>query len=253
MSCNNINPITGGSTVSDVPFYLAVQQGQVSGYSSINKFGYNENVPTSWEVIAISSINFTYPSSAGTATVVSDDVNDTSAGTGARTVRIQGLDGDYNFQEETITMNGTTGVTSSNTFLRLNRMEVMTAGSSGSMEGTITADVGGNELSRMEADYDNQSLQANYTIPAGKTAYLTRIQITSAKDNKEAFVGFFTRELGSLFKVKQLVEVYRNNVVVDFTAPLVIPEKTDIELRGKNANSGQISIGGSFDLILVDN
>ena len=150
MSCNNINAITGGSTVSDVPFYLAVQQGQVSGYSSINKFGYNENVPTSWEVIAVSSTNFTYPSSAGTATVVSDDANDTSAGTGARTVRIQGLDGDYNFQEETITMNGTTGVTSSNTFLRLNRMEVMTAGSSGSMEGTITADVGGNELSRME-------------------------------------------------------------------------------------------------------
>ena len=69
---------------------------------------------------------------------------------------------------------------------------------------------------------------------------MTRIQITSAKDNKEAFVGFFTRELGSLFKIKQLVEVYRNNVVIDLTAPLVIPEKTDIELRGKNANSGQV-------------
>ena len=36
MSCNNVNPITGGSTVDDIPFYLAVQQGKVPGYSMIN-------------------------------------------------------------------------------------------------------------------------------------------------------------------------------------------------------------------------
>ena len=33
--CNNVNPITGGSTVDDIPFYLAVQQGKVPGYSMI--------------------------------------------------------------------------------------------------------------------------------------------------------------------------------------------------------------------------
>ena len=41
--CNNVNPITGGSTVDDIPFYLAVQQGKVPGYSMINKFGYNSD------------------------------------------------------------------------------------------------------------------------------------------------------------------------------------------------------------------
>ena len=44
MSCNNVNPITGGSTVDDIPFYLAVQQGKVPGYSMINKFGYNSSI-----------------------------------------------------------------------------------------------------------------------------------------------------------------------------------------------------------------
>jgi len=245
--------ITYYPEVKNVPFYLEVAQGNISGYSSVNKFGFNDQVPTDWEVIALGSANFTYPTSAGTVTVVSDDADDTSAGTGARTIKIQGLDGNYDFQEETITMNGTTNVTSTNTFLRVNRMEVLTAGSSNGMEGTITATVGGNEQSRMEAEYDNQTLQANYTIPAGKTGYLTRIQATSTKDNKAAFVGLFTRELNSVFKIKQLFEIYRNNVVVDFTVPLVIPEKTDIELRGKNDASGQVSIGGTFDLILKDN
>ena len=50
MSCNNVNPITGGSTVDDIPFYLAVQQGKVPGYSMINKFGYNSSIGSGWSI-----------------------------------------------------------------------------------------------------------------------------------------------------------------------------------------------------------
>jgi len=235
---------------NNIPFGLAVQRGNITNFSSVNKFGFNNLVPTSFEVIALGSANFTYPTSAGTVTIVSDDANDTSDGTGARTVKIQGLDSSYNLLDETVSMNGTTNVNSTNSFLRIFRMSVETAGTSGGLEGNITATIGGNEQSRMEADYDNQSLQANYTIPLNYKGYLTRVQITSTKDNKAAFVGLFTRELNSVFKVKQLVEIYRNSVVIDFPSPLIIPEKTDIELRGKNEGSGNISIGGTFDLIL---
>jgi hypothetical protein len=56
-----------------------------------------------------------------------------------------------------------------------------------------------------------------------------------------------------VFSVKQLIEVYRNSVVVDFPVPIEIPAKTDVELRGKNLDTGNVSIGGTFDLILVDN
>tara|TARA_R110002074_G_scaffold213042_3_gene382688 strand:- start:457 stop:1191 length:735 start_codon:yes stop_codon:yes gene_type:complete len=240
------------SHLTEMPLGLAIQRGNIPNFSAVNKFGFNDQVPTDWEVIALGSANFTYPTTAGVVTLVSDDANDTSAGTGARTIKIQGLDGDYNFQEETVTLNGTTNVTTTNSFLRIFRMSVETAGSSGGIEGDVTATIGGNEQSRMEADYDNQSLQANYTVPANKRAYLTRIQFTSTKDNKSAFLGLFTREIGSVFKVKQLVEIYRNSVVIDFPAPILIPEKTDIELRGKNAGTGNISIGGTFDLFLED-
>ena len=78
---------------------------------------------------------------------------------------------------------------------------------------------------------------------------------TSTKDNKAGMVGFFQREFGTdtVFKVKQLIEVYRNSVVVDFPVPIKLTEKSDLELRGKNLNSGNVSLGGTFDLILVDN
>jgi len=245
------NIINSFGSASNIP----IAAGDVSGYSHINKFGFNDEIPTTFEVIAVGSSNFTYPTTVGVATVVSTDANDDDGDTGARTVSIQGLDGDYNQITETVTLNGQTGVTTTASFLRIFRMRVETAGSSEGAEGTITATVGGNELARIDPAYDNQTLQAAYTVPAGKTAYLIRMQVTSTKDNKAAMVGLFTRSSASdaVFTVKQLVEVYRNSVVVDFPVPLEFPEKTDIELRGKNLNSGNISIGGTFDLILVDN
>jgi hypothetical protein len=52
-------------------------------------------------------------------------------------LRIQGLDGSYNLAEETVDMDGTTTVTTTQTFLRVFRMSVETAGTSGNNEGNI--------------------------------------------------------------------------------------------------------------------
>lgn len=237
--------------ITDQNFQIA--RGLLRGASHINKFGFNDEIPTTFEVIAVGSSNFTYPTTAGVVTVTSDEGADDLASTGARTVNLQGLDGDYNQISVTVDMDGTNNVVTTQTFLRLFRMSVETAGSTGGAEGTITASIGGNEMGRIDPEYDNQSLQANYTVPAGKVGLLTRMQATSTKDNKAAMVGLFVKEPGSVFKVKQLIEIYRNNVVVDFPVPLVIPEKSDIELRGKNLNTGNVSVGGTFDLILLDN
>jgi len=234
-------------------FGLSVARGKQRNASHVNKFGFNDTVGTSFEVIAVGSANFVYPTSAGVVTIVSNDVVDTSAGTGARTVSIQGLDANYNVQGETLITNGTSNVATINTYIRLFRMSVETAGSGGASAGIITASIGGNEQARIDPEFDNQTLQAAYTVPAGHKAYLLRMQATSTKDNKSAMVGLFTRSgvADAVFTVKQLVEVYRNNVSIDFPIPLEIDEKTDIELRGKNLDTGNVSIGGAFDLLLV--
>jgi hypothetical protein len=253
MSCNNVNPITGGSTVGNIPFYLAVQQGKVPGYSMVNKFGYNPTIGSgSFETIWETGNNYSWQSTAVTVDVVSDDVNDDVAGTGARTLRIQGLDGSYNFAEETVDMDGTTTVTTTQTFLRVFRMSVETAGSSGNNEGTITVTyTGGSDVAATISAGNGQTLMALYTIPAGYTGYLLSMNISSGKDQEMNFK-FIQRDnsvANAAFQTKQFLDVRGGQTTVIFNAINVIPEKSDIYVSGKGSSTSSAS--ASFDLLLV--
>jgi len=234
--------------------YLSIALGHVKKTSHINKFGFNDTVPTSWELVQVGSANITYPTTAAVASVVSNNSNDTAGGTGARTISVQGLNANYDQVTETVTMSGQSAVTTDETFIRIFRVRVETGGSNGGAQGTITVSVGGNTQVTLDPDYDNQSLHAAYTVPRGYNAFLMRMQVTSTKDNKAAMVAIKAKPFGNdtVFQVKQLIEVYRNSVVVDFPVPLKFEEKTDIEMQAKNLNSGNVSIGGTFDLILVE-
>ena len=151
-----------------------VLTGQRATYAANNKFGMNEAVGTSFEDIWTNSGTFTYLTSAATFTIESSSSNDDGdpVGTGARTVEVIGLDGDYVEITETITLNGMSQVTSSTSFLRITRMVVRSAGNTGSNVGTIQAkDGSANVLSEIAAT-DNQTLQIHFTVPAGKTMYV---------------------------------------------------------------------------------
>ena len=114
MSCNNVN--------FEHPFDLNVSSGALSpSYKQVYKFGQNAVVGNSMETIWQQGGLYSYPPSASTMTVSSSDVNDTSAGTGARTVLISGLNASYNEASETIILNGQTAVTTVNTYIRMNR------------------------------------------------------------------------------------------------------------------------------------
>ena len=230
-------------------FGLAIAKGDVSKFTAINKFGYNGAVGTSFELMSVASGNVTYPTSAGAVTVVSASTDDDSAGTGARTVKIEGLDENYASQSETVTMDGTTNVVTTNTYIRLFRMSVLTAGSGGKNAGNITATIGGNEQVRISSDFENQSLICAYTIPADHVGYITRMQFSAGKENKTGMGALFVRPENGVFQVKNLVEVYRNSMIVDFPNPIRVEAKTDIELRGKNLDSGTLSMSATFDLI----
>lgn len=253
MSCNNVNPITGGSTVDDIPFYLAVQQGKVPGYSMINKFGYNSSIGSgSFETIWETGNNYPWQSSAVTVDVVSDDANDDVAGTGARTLRIQGLDSSYNFAEETVDMDGTTTVTTTQTFLRVFRMSVETAGTSGNNIGNISVTyTGGSDVAATITAGNGQTLMTLYTIPAGYTGYLLSMNISSGKDQEMEFK-FIQRNnsvANAAFQTKQFLDVRGGQTTVIFNAINVIPEKSDIYVSGKASSTSSAS--ASFDLLLV--
>jgi hypothetical protein len=232
-------------------FYLAVPAGLITDTESVNKFGFNPDVNGSnFEEIWDVSTSYTWKTSASTVTVKSDDSSDTSAGSGARTVEIQGLDGSYNPISETITMNGTSNVTSSNSYLRIFRMKVLTAGSQEENDGDITATHTGTVIAQISEE-NNQTLMAVYTVKSGYTAYLTSFFIGMER-NVEAAIRLDVRPEGSVFQVKRYIVSDSATESLPFKPYLKIEEKSDIRMMGK-AQSGSQGISAGFDLILVKN
>lgn len=118
-----------------------VAQGLRGGASTWNKWGYNAAIGTTQETVWSVGGLLTRMTSADTLDIVSSDANDTSAGTGAQSIIIYGIDENYEAQIEVVTMNGTTPVTTTNQWLGVNRMSIYLAGSGGENAGTITATV----------------------------------------------------------------------------------------------------------------
>jgi hypothetical protein len=146
--------------------------------------------------------------------IVSSSANDTNtAGTGARTVKITFFDvtgaGPYT---ETVALNGTTAVnmTSTNVCF-IERMEVVTVGSTLSNVGTISlkaATAGGGATIGSIAATDNQTFWAHHYVPLGKTVYITD---ASASHNGT------TVGSGGLFIIKAQLTTVANSVEKQIT------------------------------------
>jgi hypothetical protein len=252
--------ISGASGAeAGIDFYLQIAQGDVPGYSSISKFGYNPTVGSAnYESIWEGSNAYPWQTVADQLEVLSSSANDTSAGTGARTIEIQGLDSSWNVLTETITMNGTAAVTTTGSFLRIIRARVVTAGTSLRNEGDIT--IRDQDTSTTRALITNgtasgmgQTLMAVYTVPAGKTAYIMNIDFSSAKDLEQRY-RLMIRDntvTDAAWNVKEFVT--GRGGFSDFRKISIqsATEKSDLDLQV--LSSATSSAAGGFELILVDN
>ena len=256
MSCNNVN-------IED--FQLGVASGDLSpSYKQVYKFGQNASVGNSIETIWLEGGLYVYPPSATTMTVSSSDANDTSAGTGARTVLISGLDGSYNEISETITMNGQTPVTTSNSYLRVNRALVLTAGSGGVNAGiiyvgtgTVTSGVPANKYTTINGDGTNQSLQAFWTVPAGYTAYIYQTNISTGTSSATPAILktlLVVRPFGGVFNTKEIITLHEGNHLQDYSFPLKITEKSDIEFRAESSSASvTYNVSASLNIMYKQN
>ena len=213
----------------------------------INKFGYNTAVGSNYEVLSDLGTD-PLPSTATTVSLVSSSGNDTAGGTGAQTVEVQGLDANYNLQTSVVTMAGASAATTgSDEYLRVFRMRVLTAGTNETNVGNITASIGGTDIARISADA-GQTLMGIYTVPAGYTAFLKKFQASISK-NQEATVQFRTKTFNNgAWQVKGQFGTFANTIEYDYTIPLRIEEKTDIQFRAKAGATSEMGV--VFDLLL---
>ena len=172
---------------------LEIARGRIPGVYHINKYGRNPdcgqkasatavNIGRSlWDGGIACAVNWIAPTVSRIHQLKSTDVDDTSAGAGARTVQIYGLDSNYALFNETLSMNGTSNVATAS-YTMIYRMIVRSAGATGWNEGTITvtADTD-NTVTAQITIGNNQSLMTQYMVPADTKGYMINFSGTMKK------------------------------------------------------------------------
>lgn len=241
-------------------FALQVARGQIPGHSAISVFGYNPDVDTAEESIWPDGGTVPHPTVASVLKISSSSTDDTSAGTGARTVTIVGLDGSYNQVSESITLNGQTAVNTTNSYLYVNGFYVASTGSGGANAGNINAGTGVVTAGVPAVLYDiiatgyNNRTTAHYCVPAGYTGYLTTGVITTGQASGSTSVTAFLKQHGQdgIVRVGAVSTLNNGSVQYDFSYPYIISEKNCV---GASAIGSAVNNSASafFNIVLIKN
>ena len=191
----------------------AVMQGKIEGEYIIEKYARNPEIDTATvpeDVWNGGGLYTGFPTASPEQfEVLSDDPVDTSAGTGAQTVRFFYFDDDYNLFDANgdflffdVSMNGTTGVSVGNpTGMRIWRGKVLTSGSGQTNAGGITCrwkTTTAAVFAIIPATFGQTSL-SNFTIPEGYTGYLKQYSVTmdDSPSTNRAEMAIVIRDFGS--------------------------------------------------------
>ena len=218
---------------------LAIAKGEVNGYSVRNIFGYNSSVGTTFVPLWENATVYTYPTSALTMTVTSN-VADNGV-----VILIAGLDANYNQISETVTLAGT--VTTTNQYFRIN--DVVTV--SGNALNDITISNGGITYAKVRGG-DGKNQASIYTVPAGYSFYLMRIDAfcaTAAQNNRQVFF----RNLVCLpngVKLRVAETSFLELMHIQRQMPFRYDEKTDIQFQLRDSSGDQfVSVFGEGVLV----
>lgn len=246
-----------GLPVSDMSDWaLEVSEGAFTQYHPVAKFGRNPDIDIGTEDIWSQGGTWVPPTEARVHALVSASAADTSDGTGARTVSVNGLDGSYAEVTETVTMNGATPVNTVNSFVIIHRMIVLTAGSGGTNAGTITATaaVDGTVTAAILAS-KGQTQLCIYQVPAGHSAYLYSYGGSyNGAVNSSVTIELFARPFGGAWNLKGslgLMATGANFGVRTYRFPVRYAEKTLLKLTA-TSDSANANVIGHFDLLLED-
>lgn len=220
--------------------------------------GKNDSVGTSEETLWPVSTLYAQLTSGVAMEAVSSSANDTSAGTGARTILVEGLDGNYKKVTETVTLNGTSPVTLSNTsVLAINKVTVATAGSGLKNAGNIDIRVtSGSVVKARVATGENRNNGAIYTIPAGHVGLLRNLDLHNQGVTATFKITLFNSDgLSFLEREVQVVNptgTYANFLVQpNLGVGIPVPEKTLLHV-GVLDSGGGVTFIGSGELLVFD-
>jgi hypothetical protein len=253
---SQIDPITGliTSAIRDYLFEVGIfnNTGAYVGHRRMAIFGNNPDVDTGTTPEDIWTGGGAYPwmPAATSLEVLSSSVADTAVGTGARTVRIDGLKADYTELSQTITLLGTLPVVIPVQLFRINSATVLSAGTGKTNAGDITfRDLGGGTTRAIVPALYGITRQSAFTVPLG---YVMQIVGQVFSLNRLAAAAHAT----IANYIQTPTGVYRMPFEIGISDALpylhdglpgpVLPEKTDFVYRCNQVGANNTDITAGF-------
>jgi len=263
-----VDPVT---YLGSKDFLLEVARGNVAAHAAVNKFGQAPSgVQTTatdiWDRADATPTQQVWvaPTAARVHQITSTSTSDTSGGAGAKTLRVYGLTGWGTAEaNEDITMNGTSNVATSSSYVIIHRMKVLTKGATNANVGTITATADTDSTVTAQINVgEGQTMMAIYGVPSTQTAYVTQYYASlnkasgaAATVNNRLLVNPEADTELLNFLVKHTIGTQSTGVshfAHEFLPPFAVPGPAIIKISGIGSGA-DLDVGAGFDLVLVDN
>lgn len=243
--------VDGKPRISSMPYLYDIAEGNVTAHTPFTKLGYNGDVgATEEDIITQGGVYPWFPAGGVALEVVSSDANDTLAGTGVQKVKITYLDTTYAQQTQTLNMNGVTPVPLTDThILRVNSIRATQVGTNNMSVGQIDCRLVGGAATiyrSIVAGY-TRGRGITFTVPLGKTLYITSIAVSSGYTTAGKVVRWIARaqvdDTDPTTKInffQPFFEIITQDASFhrDFEMPIKIPATADVKVSAVSNGAG---------------
>lgn len=223
---------------------------------------------TDHKIVSVDANNFRFIVFDSTNTPVRATSGDSSGGggsivakprgAGAHVIRVTGLKtaDAVDYESEDVELSGTTEVITTNVWYRINRIEVIKAGTLGHNVGIITVKqetLTSNVFGTIAAE-ENQSTIAAYTVPYNKKLLIKNLRVSTSNTAQQiasANVFLRVRRPGEVYRNVKNFDIQEGGIYVeDVLGGLLIPSGSDIIFSARSTGSG-MTVNVSFDYQLT--
>jgi hypothetical protein len=244
-------------SVRPTKFEYEAALGRRQGSTTWNKFGYNGDVDIGTEVISSFGGSFVPMITARTLSIVSTSTDDDAGGIGATGVVVYGVDANRDPQTVIVTMDGTTPVVTTETWLGVNRIAIYTAGTNLSNVGTITATATTDSTIQARMEPGEGTTQQCIYFTAARTQGLIDFllvggeKLAGGTSPRITFKGWvYSAVSNSNYLVfRQIMDTsVENHMTIIFSQPLIIGESSCFWIEA-TTDKNDTEVNARFSLI----
>jgi len=203
--------------------------------------------------IAVNDTTLNIDINNGTCTGLTDSPTSTSTtagstASGAKIVRVKGLNSSYSPIEETVSLNGTTGVNTTNSYVFINEIEVISSvdnvgviSATAATDSTVTCTVPAGEGKSQQAYFMVPDDTFKYTLDS---VYLNAINVTSTALTT---VKIKTKAQGTAWITERIFKLNANGQILDKFVSMPLPARSAVKLTAVSS-SGNTNVTGMMTI-----